>query len=60
MITLFFNSTQISFIGTSEQIRAKRYDFSQFGPIVSGEGEGWENVARGSLDRQSKPEDKDE
>jgi len=46
-ITLYFNAVSISFIGTAEQIRAKRYDFSQFGPIISGTGENWEMVVRG-------------
>lgn len=47
MITLYFNTVKIQFIGTAEQIRAKRYDFSQFGPIIGGEGKGWELVAAG-------------
>lgn len=48
-ITLFFSDVVLSFIGTAEQIRAKRYDFTQFGPIISGEGKDWEVVVRGSM-----------
>lgn len=48
-ITLYFNTVCISFIDTAERIRAKRYDFSQFGPIISGTGKDWEVVARGCM-----------
>lgn len=34
-------------MGTSEMIRGKRYDFSQFDPLIGGEGDGWEDVAAG-------------
>lgn len=46
-ITLFFQSASISFIGDYNDILAKRYDFSQFGPVISGEGDGWQVVAYG-------------
>ena len=46
-VTLFFNSVRISFIGRAEWIVEQNYDFSQFGPVVSGEGENWELVAYG-------------
>lgn len=46
-ITLYFNNVVISFIGTPEQIKAKGYDFSQFGPLLAGDGEGWEKVVDG-------------
>ena len=54
-VTLYFNTVKIQFIDKSETIRAKRYDFSQFGPIVSGEGEGWELVAEGYNNIVRKP-----
>ena len=54
-ITLFFNSVSISFIGTAEQIRGKRYDFSQFGPIISGIGKDWDLVAIGAEARAYNP-----
>jgi len=43
-ITLFFSDTVISFIGTAEQIRDKKYNLTQFGPIIGGEGENWESI----------------
>lgn len=54
-VTLYFNTVKIQFIDKSETIRAKRYDFSQFGPIISGEGEGWELVAAGYNTIRNKP-----
>ena len=54
-ITLFFQSTRISFVGTADQIRAQRYDFSQFGDVIGGEGEGWESVVRGYAATKARP-----
>ena len=54
-VTLYFHTVKIQFIDKSETIRAKRYDFSQFGPIISGEGEGWELVAEGYNNIVRKP-----
>lgn len=54
-ITLFFQSVRISFMETSEMIRGKRYDFSQFGPLIGGEGDGWEDVAAGFAAASCKP-----
>jgi len=47
-VTLYFNGCKISFIDRAETIRAKRYDFSQFGPIVSWSGENAETVVTGA------------
>tara|TARA_R110000751_G_scaffold46368_1_gene104384 strand:+ start:3357 stop:3563 length:207 start_codon:yes stop_codon:yes gene_type:complete len=55
-ITLFFQSTRISFMGMdADHIRARRYDFSQFGDVIGGEGEGWEVVAWGMVAPIGKP-----
>lgn len=54
-VTLYFNAVKIQFIDKSETIRAKRYDFSQFGQIIGGEGEGWELVAAGQNAIMNKP-----
>jgi len=43
-ITLFFSDAVLSFIGTAEQIRDKKYNLTQFGPVIGGEGENWESI----------------
>ena len=49
-ITLFFKNARISFVGmTVDEIRGRRYDFSQFGDVIGGEGEDWEVVAFGMV-----------
>ena len=37
-VTLFFKDVVLHFAGTTEQILAKQYDFTQFGPIIAVEG----------------------
>ena len=37
-VTLFFKDVVLHFAGTAEQILAKQYDFTQFGPIIAIEG----------------------
>ena len=48
-ITLFFQNICISFYDTADRIRAKRYDFSQFGEVIDGEGDGWQSVVMGIM-----------
>jgi hypothetical protein len=54
-ITLFFSDTVISFIGTAEQIRDKKYNLTQFGPIIGGEGENWELILKDAVIDTSPP-----
>lgn len=55
MVTLYFNGCKISFIDKAETIRAKRYDFSQFGPIVSYSGINADQVVSAYLAVRRKP-----
>jgi len=54
-VTLFFSDVVLSFMGTAEQIRDKRYNFTQFGPIIGGEGENWELILRDAVVDTSPP-----
>jgi hypothetical protein len=42
-ITLTFEEVEITLFGSINKIQAKSYDFSQFGPLIEGSGDGWKD-----------------
>jgi hypothetical protein len=55
MIVLYFEYCTLTFHTSSEWIRGRRIDLSQFGKFIRGEGPDWELIMMGQVSIQRSP-----